>query len=564
MGCAMRWIRRARAVWLPLLAVGIVLACGAMLRLEDPYPHPRYRGAGHREPQRGGTLRLSTAFDLGTLDPHNAGEVITGTVHTMLFDTLVYYAPGTAEPRGGLAKSWQVSGDGRVYTFRLRSGVRFHNGHPFTARDVKRSFERMLDPERAAWWGASYFDGLEGREAFRAHRARELLGVVVRDPLTVEFRLVDTDAAFPGRLSIAPIVPVDVVDALGSARFGQEPVGTGPFVIDSWEPGTRIVLRRNPNYFLPGLPRVDRVVFDLNVPVHIATMRFQRGDVDLLINYMNGFSTADVAWFAEHPAWRSSLVSTPVLSTNGLVMNTELPPWNDVHVRRALAFALDREELERSLPGQVMRVGGPFMPGLPGYDPRLPNAQRLDLARARHELGLAGFPHGLPDEQDLWFSGDPTYCLLIQAQLARIGIRIRLRPVDTAVLGTNTARRRAVGLSLFGWVLDFPDPISLLEPLFHSRGIAEEGATNSAFYSNLELDRLLDRARLEPDPDRRTDLYRQAERIIVDDAPWAFTCYAVNLVMVQSYVREFRAPLAGYIDLRNVWLDTPTRQWEAP
>jgi ABC-type transport system substrate-binding protein len=537
-----------------------------MAACREPYPRPRFRGAGHAEPVRGGTFRYAFDTDIRSLDPHVAYDELSGAAVHMLFDTLVDYAPGTTDLVPSLAERWEQSPDGREYTFHLRPGVRFHHGRALTADDVRRSFERMLDPQRVPCPGTSFYHLIDGFEDFQEHRTPHLRGLEVVDPHTVRFRLTQPDQTFLNAMALpfaAPIA-VEVAESLGRDAFAQHPVGAGPFALERWETGSRLVLRRHPHYWRAGEPYLDRIVIETSLARHLQFMRFQRGDLDHV--HTTSLSTADYLWVHEQPAWRPYVIDAPDISMYGVAMNCEIPPWNNVHLRRAVAFAIDRESIARSRNYRIRPLGGIYPPGLPGYDPQLPGAHRYDLAIARQEMALAGYAQGLPGEHEFWITeGDAgaVYGQLIQADLARIGIRIRLRQASFAVFLETTQRRGAVPLSLSAWSQDYPDPSNFVETLFHSRNIQQENAQNQAFYRNPQLDALLDRARVEPDHARRLEMYREAERIVVADAPWAFMYYVVKTEVNQPYVRGYQPNPVFAHDFRHVWLDAPYQRFAA-
>lgn len=557
--------RSAARVWALVAALSALFAIAAgAISCKEPYSRPRFRGAGASQPHQGGTFRFAFDTDLRSLDPHIAYDAISGAALHLLYDTLVDYAPASTEIVPSLAERWEVSPDGREYTFHLRPGVRFHHGRALSAEDVRRSFERMLDPARVPCPGTSFYRLIEGFEDFQEHRAPHLRGIEVLDPLTVRFRLAQPDQTFLNVMAMpfsAPI-PVEVADRLGRYGFSQNPVGTGPFKLERWEAGARLVFVRNQHYWRPGRPYLDRIILELSLSRYLQFMRFQRADLEYVHN--TSLSTADYLWLINHAAWRPYTQTSPDISMYGVSMNTEMPPFNNRHLRRAVAFALDRDAACRSRNYRCRPLGGIYPPGLPGHDPHLPGAQTYDLEAARREMRLAGYPNGLPEEIPFWIQeGDAGmfWGQTIQADLARIGIRVRLRPASFSAFLENTERRGAVQLALAGWSQDFPDPANFVEILFHSRSIQAENSQNPAFYSNPTLDALLDRARVETNRERRIEMYRQAERIVVDDAPWAFQYYPVQTEAVQPYVRNYRThPVWSYY-VGDAWLDLPRQRF---
>ncbi|MBZ0115994.1 MAG: hypothetical protein K8H88_03290, partial [Sandaracinaceae bacterium] len=190
----------------------------------------------------------------------------------------------------------------------------------------------------------------------------------------------------------------------------------------------------------------------------------------------------------------------------------------------------------------------------------LPGQHRYDLARAREELRLAGHPNGLDEPVEIWLGEGETsrlYGELVQADLRAIGIEVRLKQVAFPIFLQETGKPRTAQMLLTGWNMDYPDASNFLDVLFHSRSIHDHDSENRAFYRNPELDALLDRARVERDPERRMAMYREASRILVDDAPWAFVWSDLAMEMWQPYVRDYRPhPVWDYF-YRDLWLDLP-------
>jgi peptide/nickel transport system substrate-binding protein len=209
-----------------------------------------------------------------------------------------------------------------------------------------------------------------------------------------------------------------------------------------------------------------------------------------------------------------------------------------------------------------------------GYDEDLPGAHYTDLARAREEMAAAGHPvrqqgdewvaEGLEDDEiEFWVGEGDTgrqYGEMAQADLAKIGLKVLIKQVSFPVYLEETGKPGRVRLFLTGWNMDFPDPSNFLDVLFHSKSIAEQNSNNRTFYSNPELDALLDRAKIEPDREARERMYVEAQRMIVADAPWAFMWNDLALEAWQPYVRGYRPSPVFSMDYRDVWLDLPKRR----
>ncbi|AKF06475.1 ABC transporter substrate-binding protein [Sandaracinus amylolyticus] len=570
--------RRDTESVLGLASLAVLAAIVAVVALFlPPMPtEPAFAGAGHEEPQRGGTFVAFHESDVAGFDPLVDWNAISNVGLKLMFEGLVEHDSDlNIVPR--LARELPaMSDDGLVYTFRLRDDVRFHHGRALVADDVRWSLEHMMHPDTASP-GATFFSLIDGFDDYRARRAEHVRGIRVIDEHTIEIRLSRPDQAFLHSMAMCFAFPVprENYERWGS-EVGQHPVGTGAFELEEWEAGVRVSFRRNDDFYREGEPYLDRVVLELNLGRGPAFMRFLAGDID----HIHRFTPTDYLWFRRQGAWQSHAVTNAQVDIWGIEMNTELEPFTNRHVRRAVGFAMDRDRWNRQRAGRLRTIGQPIPETLRAHDPNLPGAQVHDVARAREEMALAGHPvrctprgegvegedcvaEGLEEELDLWIGEGPTgqaYGVLAQQDLATIGIRARLRPVSFPVYLEQTGRPRTATMLFGGWSMDFPDPASMLEPLYHSRSASDTSSSNRAFYRNPELDRVLDDARVERDPERRIALYREASRILVDDSPWAWLFSNTKYEAWQPYVRGFRPNPVWDEMYRDVWLDLPRRR----
>ncbi len=535
-----------------VLWVAAVGGCG------DPRSGPRWTGAhpGVETPRRGGTFVFHHETDVRGFDPHVAFDELSTMGVKLMFDCLLDYDYELNLVPSLAAALPDVSADGKTFTFRLRRGVRFHNGRELTADDVRWSLERMLNPATASP-GVGYFAQLDGAAAYEAGRAPHVSGIVVLDRYTVRFQLREPDQTFLNALAMPFAAPVPRESyAPGARDVARHPVGTGPFMLVDWEPGIRVTFARNPRYWQPGKPYVDRMIFELNLQREAAFMRFLAGDLD----HVHRLTPADRLFLGESRAWGPYRQAQADADLWGLEMNTEMAPFDDVHVRRAVAFVIDRERWSLARNHALAPLGQALPAGFAGYDARLPGVQTRDLVRAREEMRLAGHPDGLRAPVTLWIGEGPTgkiYGELAQANLAEIGIQIELKPVAYPVYLRETGRRHTAQMVYGGWTQDFPDPATFFDPLFHSRSATSTDATNRSFYRNSTLDALLDRARSERDRARRVAMYREANELVTRDAPWAFAFSSSRLEAWQPYVHGYRIHPVWTNCFRDVWLDLP-------
>jgi oligopeptide transport system substrate-binding protein len=501
-------------------------------------------------PKSGGMLRAVFNTDPPTLDPAQATDLTSAAVIRQVFDGLLELDE-RLRPLGALAAHWTVSTDQRVYTFRLRSGVRFHTGREVRAADVKYSFERAARGKRP--W---VFEKITGARDVIGGRTGDIAGIRVVDDLTVEIRL---DRPFAPFLSLmaydaTSVVPREEADKRG-ATFASHPVGTGAFRFVSWRRDDQLILERFPEHFR-GPAALDRVVFRI-IPAEITRFNeYRAGQLDL-----TDIPTGQCQSAQRDPQLRGEVAMWPTLGTHAVRFNVERPPFNDVRVRRAIAHAIDPSIIvDRLLERCVTSARGILPPALPGYHPE---TRRLALDRelSRRLLAEAGHPggRGLGTLAFHFNTGDANQRIaeLLQAQLKEIGIALELRRLDWAA-HIKLVDEGGAGFFRQSWIADYPDPENFLTVLFHSRNVGPPG--NTSRYRNPKVDRLLDEADAMTAGRARDTRYHEAEQIIIDEAVWVSLYHYSSRALVKPYVKglerspqstapEFLAPL------RKVWLD---------
>ena len=549
-----RWLSGGVAVLASALLIGL-----AVTHFPKAPIGPRYVGAGHQSPQSGGTLIFSAGSNIHTLDPHFAYDTLSTAACRLLYDGLLDYDyEGNMIPSLAAALP-TVSDSGRAFRFELRNGIRFHNGREITAHDISWSLHRLLSQTTGSP-GYPFYKSIVGAPAYHRGEAELIEGIRVIDDKTIEFQLDEADQTFLNALAMpfAYPLPKEHVEKLEAAEgpdaVGRHPVGAGPFAFSRWERGVQVELHRFEGYWAPQA-RVDRMVFLENISPDVASARFRNGDLDVIYRP----SKVNRLFMRESKAWAPYRAEVPSPSVYAIGLNCELPPFDNVHVRRAVAFAIDRSKLERLNPGEVLAASQVLPPMLAPYDPELPTRQVFDLERAKEEMRLAGFPDGLSEPITLWVrgEGDVRGAQLFQQDLKEIGIEIDLKMVSFATYLKETGKPRVAQAAFTGWHQDFPDPSNFMDILFHSRSIHPVNSENRSFYRNPRLDAILDSARAEVDREKRLALYAEANAILADDAPWAFLSYAVDMFAWQPYVKGFRPHPVWLNEYRNIWLDLP-------
>lgn len=556
--CSIRVADRAHA---PGRAAWCALACAALVAVAcDPVElaRPPFEGAGSRRPHRGGVLRTFQELDLRSLDPAIGFDTISGIGQRHIHAGLVDYADETADIVPELAERWTVSPDGKTYTFTLRPNIRFHHGRAIRAEDFRWSLERIVNPRTQSPL-ASFFRLIEGFDDYVEGRAPTLRGISAPDDRTVVLRLREADPTIMHMLAMsnAAVIPREVVERWGQ-RFSDHVVGAGPFRITEWERGVRLRMRRFESYHAAREIWLDGIDLSLNLPRDAAFLRFRRG----MLEHLDRYTPQDYIMLRRAPGWRDLVHRRPKMNTYGLLMNMEMPPFDNVHFRRAVAYAVNRDSIRRVRNDRI-RVSGRLYPeGLPGWTPQFPE-QTYDPARARRELAQAGYRNGYPDELEMTFlvsESSRQWAEICQSDLLAIGIKTRIRLVQFPTYLEQTGRPRTVRFGYTGWNMDYPDASNFTEPLFHSRAIQPRNSQNKAFFRNAELDALLDRARVELDPARRLAMYRRAEEIIVGEAAWAFHFHEYFTEVTAPYVRGYVQHPVEEMLFTRTWLDLPRRE----
>jgi peptide/nickel transport system substrate-binding protein len=529
-------LRLARAIVLAVAAAAAIAGCtGGAPALDLP--------AGAM------VLHLADESDVPTLDPAAGYDTQSWTFEQAIFDTLLRYGDGNIELEPDLATSWEESPDARTYTFHLRHDARFSNGRAVTSADVRYGIERVLDPATRSR-GMQYYLNIAGAADFRAHRAAHVAGIETPDPWTIVFHLSAADPIFAHKLAMpfAAAVPREVASRWGD-DFSSHAVGSGAFMVRQWLPGQRLVLVRNPYYFQKGLPRLDAIVDSLGMSEDLQWLRYEAGALDVVAQ----ISPADFPYVMKTPRLRALTLKKTTVTTRYLGMNCQMRPFDDVRVRRALSYAIDRRKLVAVLNGRGTVARGILPPDLPGYDPNIAGYS-YDPARARALLEQAHLGNGF--DIVLWLQADRTMLTLgqsIQQDLALVGVRARLKPVAWGPFLEAIRQPRTVQAFMTGWEADFPDPENFLNVLLSRE---QWSANNDAFFYDPQFESLVDRARAETDLKKRYALYDEAEKIAVADAPWVILYYPVVYAIRQPWVNDYVINPMRPTRFEHVWIST--------
>ncbi|MEJ2182981.1 MAG: ABC transporter substrate-binding protein [Nitrospirota bacterium] len=480
----------------------------------------------NREP---GYVYLRLNSNPTTLDPALVVDVAGGSIAAKLFNGLVRLDEDL-KPVPDLAQSFTVSPDGLRYRFRLRKGVTFSSGREVKAYDFKYSFERVLDPATRSpnTW---IFDKIAGARAYMEGKAREVKGIRVLDDYTLEIRLKRPFSPFLGLLTMTPayVVPMEVVLNWGP-EFSSHPVGTGPYVLKEWRSNRRLTLRARKDYFATP-PRVKGIVYRVIPEELTAVAEFDLGNLDVLTIPASAYSR-----YRKSPRWRGLIASQKGLNTYYLGINCTHPPFDSPAVRRALNQAIDRKKiLETFYEGRGRLASGPVPDVLRAWDP--PEGYKTDIEAARAVFRESG---ATKREISFYITADQEVvdmAEVIQAYLRKAGLKVRITQLEWSAY-KEALNKGEADLFWLSWWADYPDPENFLFPLFHSSNHGPAG--NRVFYTNPEVDGLIEAGQHAASEKERNRAYEKAERIIVKDAPWVFFWHRTDYTVRQPWVSNYR------------------------
>jgi peptide/nickel transport system substrate-binding protein len=491
-------------------------------------PKPTATAAG--QPKAGGVLRVGTNQDAVGFDPHLTNATASFRILENIYSQLLKFTPNL-EIEGDLAESYRAI-DATTWEFKLRKNVKFHSGKPLTSADVKYSLERIKDP---------------AVKSPRSSQLEAITAIETPDDYTV---IIKTDKPYAPLLAVladrtTAIVNKDFIEANGG-KLDNVADGTGPFKLKEWVPNTRTVLEKNPDYFIPGQPLLDQVIYQ---PIPDDTARstaVRTGSVDF-IEYA---PAKDLELLRSDP----NIVITGEGNNNVrfLAFNTKVKPFDDPRVRRAIAWAVDREAV---LQAAVNGAGTPLYAGpfLPSFWPGLKEpVYTRDLNKARQLLAEAGYPNGFTAK----LKNTPTYSFLgnagiaIQEQLKEIGINFEIESLEWSVFLKEYLVDRNFEAVVSGYS-GFADPHIPLD------GTYVTGRKNNFMnYSNPKLDELVAKGAQETDLSKRAEIYREIQKILLEDSPMVFLYAANEYEAMQSYVKGYVHYLNGsHVSFRQVWLD---------
>jgi len=491
-------------------------------------------GAQAQGIHRGGTLRVGLDADPPNLDPHRSTAAVDRQVFQSLFDKLVD-TDETLQIVPVLATSWTVSADGRTVTLKLRHGVTFQDGTPFTAEAVRYNLERMRDPK----FPSARRLEISPIQQIAAPDASTVVLTLVRPYSPLLYVLTDRAG-----MMVSPAAAQR--DGL---NFALHPVGAGPFSLVEKAPQDHVTLQRNPSYWAKGLPYLDRIIFRPVIDDNARVANVKSGDLDI-VNLVPLPQVKELLQESTRPGARFHLLQRGAFSWVAIRLNVTKPPFDNKLLRQALDAAIDREALaDVVLQGAAYPAYSFFPNGTPGYDPSWTIPPR-SVARAKEKLQAAGRSGGFeftllttPGQQAL------SVAQAVQSMAADAGIQVKIQSVEFgSLLDTLAHLRHQAGL--LGWS-GRPDPDGNIYAFLTQAGPDQP---NNTGYVNPRVTTLLDASRLLGDMGQRRRAYRDVLQIAAEEMPYVWLYFPKEYKLVSVRVKGFIHVPDGMMRLQTTWL----------
>jgi peptide/nickel transport system substrate-binding protein len=482
------------------------------------------------QPKSGGTITMSLADqDVTSFDPPMPPDNMSIWTMLLFYDQLIRPAPDGKSLEPGLAESWDVSPDGKTYTFHLRD-AKFHDGSPVTAEDVAFCLKRASTIQGAPW--QFMYTAIDTTEA--------------PDPKTAVVKLKSVWAPFEADVAMfaASIFPKKAFEAQGD-KFFQKPIGSGPFMFDSREPDVQVVLKKNPNYWEAGKPYLDGATFKVLTDANARMLQFQGGELDIVTlvpyNQLDPMKANPDVVLLEDAVAKIDIISIQVTRK----------PFDDRTLRQAMNYAVNKDAIIQNVLFGAGKLATTFLPLMPGHDPNSPGYP-YNLAKAKELVAQSSGKDGFKGEL-IYTAGDTTQaqiCQLVAADLAQIGGQITVTAVDGNTLLQKLFTTFDFQLCKAYYTTDIVDPDELASFAALGSGGAKAMGSN---YSNPEVDKLIVQAQSETDKAKRQDLYNQIQKLHLDDAPFIFLFYPGGNTATQKYVKDFHVLPTGNYRLWETW-----------
>ncbi len=525
-----------------LLAMVSVLMLSVVLAACSSGDKETEGGGSEKKGNTKDTLVFGRGGDSTSLDPITTTEGESFKVTINIFDTLLTYGKQDTTLQPGLAEKWEASDDGLSYTFTLKKGVKFHDGTDFNAEAVVFNFNRWMNGDADQFPYYSMFGGYKKDEG---HVIKEVKAV---DETTVQFTLKRPQATFLKNIAMScfGIASPTAVEKDGD-KFRENPVGTGPYKFKE-KANDKIVIEKNEDYYVDGEPKLKTIIFR-TIPDNSARLNaLTSGEIDL----MDGVNPSDLETIKGNSAIQA--IERPSMNIGYLGFNVTKKPFDNPKVRQALSHAVDKQAIiDAFYLGMAEPAKNPLPDSVEGYNDEIQDYE-FDLDKAKELLKEAGYPDGFT--MDLWAMPVPRPYIpegkkiaeAIQANFAKIGVKAEIQTVEWATY-LEKATAGEFPAYMLGWTGDNGDPDNFIYTLLDKDSI---GSNNYSYYANDKLHDILIEAQTIVDQDKRNELYKQAQEIIHEDAPWIPLVHSTPLLAASADLTGLVPHPTGSDILKNV------------
>lgn len=500
-------------------------------------------GTKNGDSQKEKMLIFGRGGDSVSLDPITVTDGESFKVTQNIFETLINFGDQDTSLQPGLATKWEVSKDGLTYTFDLQQGVKFQDGTDFNAEAVVKNFERWMNGNANKY---PYFSSMFG--GFKGDKAAVIKDVKAEGDYKIVITLKRPQAPFLKNLAMSPfgIASPTAFEKEGK-KFGNHPVGTGPFKFVSWKRNDSVTIEKNKDYWKEGLPKLDKIVFR-SIPDNSTRLNaLNTGEIDLA----DGINPSDVASIQNND--KLQVFERPSMNVGYLGLTTTRPPFDNVKVRQAVNYAIDKQAIiDAFFNGKAELAKNPMPPVIEGYNDEV-KGYEYNPEKAKQLLKEAGYD-GKPIE--LWAMPVPRPYMpdgqkvaeVIQKNLADVGMKAKIVSYEWATYLDKAAKGEADAF-LLGWTGDNGDADNFLYTLLDESNI---GSNNYTFFKNKETHKLLLAAQTETDQAKRNELYKKAQVIISEQAPWVPLAHSTPILAGKANIANFLPHPTGSDKLLNV------------
>ena len=499
-------------------------------------------------PRKGGTIRFTSPYaaSFGSLDLHTTPRATDEIVGKAINRTLYNWDSAKNKLVLELATSVSASADGLVHTYKLRDDAYFHNGRKMTADDIIWSFTRIMDGSKG-YPGVRYVRLIKGALEVEKGQAKEISGLKKIDDFTLEMTI--TDRVEPGYYFFDGTTAILPKEEVEKGNFANNPVGLGPFKFKEHIPGSRVVVERWEKFYKPGKPYADRIVFEIMAEAAARDVAFRNKEIDTSI-----LGPAQYVAYRADPELSKGILEVAEMFTRAITFNHDAKPFNDKRVRQAVNYAIDADLIVKRLVKDKAYRAVSWLPlSSPAFDKTM-KPYAFDPAKAKKLLAEAGYPDGFEFEwttsqNESW--GLPIVEAVIP-YLAKVGIKVKPKLIEATVLTDILLKgdfQAIISSSLTG-----PDSLAQLK-CFHSK--TPRTACNTVMFNNAAFDKLIDEAGQTTDSAKLTDLLRQANNVLYDEAPVWFFNYNKAVLAYQPWIHGLQANPTEITHqyTEDVWVD---------